>query len=68
VAALRMNLPARYFYVPNGDGFEGLAVVVSKGNGFTLTMKVNNLTTGLSSLDGKPTPTGRSEARLNMEF
>ena len=68
MAALRRNLAARHFCVPNADGLEGIAVVVSKGNGFTLTMKVNNLTTGLSSLDGKPTPTGRSEARLNMEF
>ena len=41
-----MNLPARNFYVPSGDGLEGIAVVVSKVNGLTLTMKVNNLTTG----------------------
>ena len=46
MAALRMDLPARYFYVPNADGFEDLAGVVSKGNGFTLTVKVSNLTTG----------------------
>ena len=49
LAALRMNLRARYFYVRNGDGLEGIAMVVSKVNGFTLTIKVSNLTTGQSS-------------------
>ena len=49
MAALKMSMPARYFYVPDGDGLEGIAVVVSKVDRLTLTMKVSNLTKGLSS-------------------
>jgi len=49
VAAMRRNLPARYFYVPNADGLEDIAVVVSEGKGLILTMKVNELTAEHSS-------------------
>ena len=42
MAALRMNLPVRYFYVPNGGGLGGIAMVVSRTSGFTLTVKLSS--------------------------
>ena len=41
--ALRMNLPARSFHVPNADGLEDVAGVVSKGTGLSLNMKLIEL-------------------------
>ena len=45
MAALRMNLPARCFHVPNAEGLEDVAGVVSKGTGLSLNIKVTELAT-----------------------